>query len=124
MTRIAWTIAGVILLAIGIAGVILPLLPGTVFLLGASACFVRGSDRLHRWMHHHRILGPHLHAITAGHGMPLRAVVIALVTMWAAVAFSILRIETLIVEVVLVVLALIGSGFILREGRRFARRVR
>ena len=124
MTRLAWTVAGTILLVIGIAGVILPLLPGTVFLLGASACYVRGSERLHRWMHEHPMVGPHLRAIAAGEGMPLRAVVISLLMMWGAVAYSIVRLETVYVEMFLVILATIGTFFIVREGRRRAAHVR
>jgi uncharacterized protein len=124
MTRFAWTIAGTILLGIGIAGVILPLLPGTVFLLGASACYVRGSSRLHAWMHEHRMIGPHLRAIAAGQGMPMRAVVISLVMMWGAVVVSLLRMQSVYMQVLFVVLAVIGTYFIVREGRRHSAHLR
>ena len=118
MTRFAWTVAGTILLVIGIAGVILPLMPGTVFLLGASACYLRGSERLHRWMHEHRVIGPHLKAIAAGQGMPMRAVVISLVAMWGAVTVSVMRIANPYAVVSFIGLALVGTYFIVREGRR------
>jgi uncharacterized protein len=46
--------------AVGIAGVILPILPGTPFMVLALWAFSRSSDRFHAWLYHHRIFGPPL----------------------------------------------------------------
>ncbi|CAH1533573.1 conserved inner membrane protein YbaN [Vibrio rotiferianus] len=43
---------------LGIAGIVLPLLPTTPFILLASACFLRGSPIFHRWLHEHKTFGP------------------------------------------------------------------
>ncbi|GEM74395.1 inner membrane protein [Vibrio sagamiensis NBRC 104589] len=43
---------------LGILGIVLPLLPTTPFILLSSACFMRGSPKLHQWLHQHRIFGP------------------------------------------------------------------
>lgn len=114
VARLAWTAAGTLFLGLGIAGVILPVMPGTVFLLAASACYIRGSKRLHTWLHSHPQLGPHLRAVADGRGMPMRARVIALAMMWIGVAFSIHRVDLLLVEAMLVLLAIIGTAFITR----------
>ena len=45
---------------LGIAGIVLPLLPTTPFILLASACFMRGSPAFHRWLHEHKTFGPML----------------------------------------------------------------
>ncbi len=41
----------------GHSGLILPLLPGTVFLLIATWAFSRSSERLHLWLFHHPRFG-------------------------------------------------------------------
>ncbi len=43
---------------LGIAGIALPLLPTTPFILLASACFMRGSPAFHQWLHNHKTFGP------------------------------------------------------------------
>lgn len=60
--RVLFIGAGLALTALGIAGVILPLLPGMPFLILAAACFARSSDRFYNWLLNHRIVGPSLHA--------------------------------------------------------------
>jgi uncharacterized membrane protein YbaN (DUF454 family) len=49
---------GVLCVVIGIAGLFLPLLPGTLFLIIAAACFTRSSPRFERWLLDHPRLGP------------------------------------------------------------------
>ena len=56
--RLALKLIGLILVPIGVAGVILPGLPGTVFLILAAACFMRSSPRLEQWLVSHPWLGP------------------------------------------------------------------
>lgn len=110
--RLVWTAAGTIFLAIGIAGVILPMLPGTVFLFIASACFLRGSDRLHNWLHQHPVFGHQLRIFKGEVAMPMRSKVMAISAMWIAVAISVTTTRILPLQIVLIVLAIIGTAFI------------
>lgn len=76
-------------LALGIAGLFVPLLPATPFLLAASACYARGSTRLHGWLLAHRYLGPPIAAFEQGRGLPRRVKAIALGTLWASMVLAI-----------------------------------
>ncbi|MFG1430922.1 YbaN family protein [Xanthobacter sp. V2C-8] len=50
--------AGVVFLAIGCIGMVVPMMPGTVFLILAAWCFTRSSPRIEAWLLNHRYLGP------------------------------------------------------------------
>ena len=52
--------AGWIFTALGVAGLVLPLMPGTVFLILAAWCFSRSSPRFEAWLLGHPQLGPHV----------------------------------------------------------------
>jgi hypothetical protein len=56
--RVFWLLAGLMSVAIGAVGVVLPLLPTTPFLLIAAFAFARSSARLNNWLREHRSFGP------------------------------------------------------------------
>jgi uncharacterized membrane protein YbaN (DUF454 family) len=60
VSKTLFVLAGFLFLALGIAGIVLPLLPATPFLLAASFCFLRGSERLHRLLMTNRHTGPRI----------------------------------------------------------------
>lgn len=49
----AYSLLGLVLLAVGIIGVWVPILPTTIFLIGAAACFARSSPRLYAYLVRH-----------------------------------------------------------------------
>lgn len=57
-TRWAYLSAGWTCLVLGAAGIFLPVLPTTPFVLLAAWCFSRSSERLHRRLVEHPRLGP------------------------------------------------------------------
>lgn len=61
MTRLLWLLGGTVSLSLGVAGIILPLVPTVPLLLLAAFCFARSSERLHDWLLSHPKLGPPIH---------------------------------------------------------------
>ncbi len=101
-TKALLNIAGTIFVALGILGAFLPLLPATPFLLLASACYIRGSDRLYRWLMGNRYLGPYIRNFQEKRGMPMKAKIVSIVILWASLAFSIYRVEPVILDTTLI----------------------
>jgi uncharacterized membrane protein YbaN (DUF454 family) len=60
LTRRLYFLVGCIFLGLATAGIILPLLPTTPFVLLASSCFVRSSLRAQAWLLRSRWFGPSL----------------------------------------------------------------
>lgn len=58
LTRPFFFVAGLVFVGLGIAGYILPVMPGTIFLILAAACFARSSRRLEAWIENHPKFGP------------------------------------------------------------------
>ncbi|MGB0454845.1 MAG: YbaN family protein [Bacteriovoracaceae bacterium] len=56
--RLIFLICGWISIALGIAGIPLPILPTTPFILLAAFCFSKSSPKLHSWLLKHPRLGP------------------------------------------------------------------
>jgi uncharacterized membrane protein YbaN (DUF454 family) len=56
--RWAWLLVAYASAAVALAGAVVPILPTTPFALLAVYAAARGSDRLHRYLLSHRVLGP------------------------------------------------------------------
>ena len=78
--------------ALGIAGVLLPGLPGTVFLLIAVWAFSRSSERFHLWLYNHPRFGRTVRDWHAHRVIPVKAKVAA-VSMMAATAVGLVWIS-------------------------------
>ena len=75
-------ILGAVSLALGIAGIFLPLLPTTPFLLLSAALWVRSSPRLYAWLLAHPRMGPYIRDFREHRAIPLRAKLLSLTLLW------------------------------------------
>jgi len=79
---------GVVCVGLGIAGVFIPLLPTTPFLLLAAACFIRSSDRLHRWLLTNRWVGGHIRNYMEHRATTPATKVGSITMLWCALALA------------------------------------
>lgn len=75
-------------LALGIIGMVLPLLPTTPFLLLAVYCYARSSERVHRWLLSNRVFGRHLQDYASGRGVSRSLKAGVLVLLWVVIVLS------------------------------------
>jgi len=112
--KILLTIVGSLAVVLAILGIFLPLLPTTPFLLLASACYLRGSKRMHRWLRNNKVFGEYLRNFEDGRGIPLKAKITALVLLWTSLAFSIYQVGMVPLKIMLVMLGIGVSVFLLK----------
>ncbi len=88
--RWAWWLLAWASLVLGLVGLLLPLMPTTVFMLVAAFAASRGSERLHRALLSHRHFGPLVRDWQHHGAVPRHAKRMASWTMLASAVFTVL----------------------------------
>ncbi len=88
--QVAFAALGTLFLLIGIAGVFLPILPTTPFLLLATACYARSSRRFYNWLMNHPAFGPLIIEWRTYRSIPWRIKLVAVATLILTFGSSIL----------------------------------
>jgi uncharacterized membrane protein YbaN (DUF454 family) len=87
--RILLLAAGGVFVAIGVVGIFVPLLPTTIFLLIAAACFGKSSPGAHRWLMNNRWFGRYLNDYTERRGATRATKITSLVLLWLGIGAAI-----------------------------------
>lgn len=105
--RFLWFVAGSISLGLGILGIPLPLLPTTPFLLLATYCYARSSERFYYWLLNHRIFGNHIRNYRDHRGTTYQVKVGAISLLWITISISaIFAVSLWWVRILLLVIAI------------------
>tara|TARA_A100001037_G_scaffold102434_2_gene93173 strand:- start:3192 stop:3566 length:375 start_codon:yes stop_codon:yes gene_type:complete len=107
-------VAGFFFLGLGIAGYILPGLPGTVFLILAASCFLRSNERMYRWVTEHKVFGKLVKGFLETGAMPLKAKFISVSCIWIFSGLSMIAPYNIFwFKIPVFILALTGTWYIL-----------
>jgi uncharacterized membrane protein YbaN (DUF454 family) len=80
-------VLGSVALALGGAGIFLPLLPTTPFLLLAAALYFRSSPQLYEWLLSHKHLGPYIRNFRENKAIPLRVKIVSVSLVWVTLLY-------------------------------------
>lgn len=97
---------GLMSFALGAIGVALPILPTTPFLLLASFCFAKGSERFNTWFVNTKIYKKHLESFVKERAMTLKQKVCLLAFADFMLVFPLIILDNLHVKIFLVALIL------------------
>ncbi|MEP0860245.1 MAG: YbaN family protein [Ignavibacterium sp.] len=86
--RYFYLISGFLLVAIGVIGIFLPVLPTTIFLILASACFVKSSPKANEWLRNHRVLGIYIKNYQDKTGLTIKAKIFNIAFLWIMILLS------------------------------------
>jgi uncharacterized membrane protein YbaN (DUF454 family) len=86
--RYLYFISGVLLVAIGVIGIFLPILPTTIFLILASACFIKSSPQANEWLRNHKILGAYIKNYQDKSGLTIKTKIINITLLWIMISIS------------------------------------
>ena len=70
--KLLWLLLGLLCLALGCVGVILPILPSVPFFLATVFCFAKSSKKLHSWFLGTKLYKKHLESFVQKRAMTLK----------------------------------------------------
>lgn len=112
--RATLLVVGTSSLAAGIAGIFVPILPTTPFLLLSAACYLRSSRRFYHWLTSNRLFGEYVRNYLERRGVTLRLKVCSLTLLWTTIGCSAaFATDTLWIRILLAVIAVAVTAHIL-----------
>ena len=116
-----WTAGGFLFFALGMVGVVLPILPTTPFILVAAFCFARSSDRLNGWFKGTKVYKMVVEGYMTKRSMTLRSKLTILVPVTVLLAVSFAMMSNVPVGRAIVAAVWVGHivyfGFIVKSER-------
>lgn len=105
---------GVLSVALGALGILLPVLPTTPFLLLAAWAFLSSSDRLYNWLMNHRVFGLYIRSYIEFKGVSKAHKIFALASLWVTMTISIYLVDKIAIRILLVIIAIGVSMHLLK----------
>ena len=99
--RLILVSAGTFCLILGVAGIFLPVLPTTPFLLLAAYCYARSSHKLHDRLMSNKHLGPYIHNYMVHKAIKKSIKIRALIFLWLTLLISFIFVDNMYVRIIL-----------------------
>ncbi len=100
-------VLGIIFIAISIIGIVLPILPTTPFLLAASVCFAKGSDKFNNWFKSTKIYKNNLESFEKNKSMTLKTKLYILIPVTILLIAAFLMMNNIYGRIMIIILIII-----------------
>lgn len=94
--RILLISAGTLFMGAAVAGIFIPVLPTTPFVLLAAALYARSSRKFYLWLINNKVFGKHLSNYRSKKGVTLSLKIVVLLFLWITIICSIIFATSLI----------------------------
>lgn len=108
-------LAGCLCVVLGVIGLIMPMMPGALFLFLAAWLFSRSSERFHQWLLEHNHLGPVVKAFESGEGMTRELRRRILLIMWGSMLISMAIVAKLWVIVAIASCGVVATYYLFKQ---------
>lgn len=108
-------LAGCLCVVLGVIGLIMPMMPGALFLFLAAWLFSRSSERFHQWLLEHNHLGPVVKAFESGEGMTRALRRRILLIMWGSMLISMVIVAKLWVIVAIACCGAVATYYLFKQ---------
>jgi uncharacterized membrane protein YbaN (DUF454 family) len=114
-----WVGLGSIFLAVGLIGILVPLLPTTPFLILAAGCYAKGSQRFYDRLLASPYLGSYIRAYKEGSTLTWRWRLASIAFLWVTMTITMLIfVDDLLVRAILIVIAIVVTAHLATVGRK------
>lgn len=119
MRKKIFIIVGIISVLLGTVGIFIPILPTTPFLLLASFCFSRSSEKLNQKLLHNKFIGSYIYDYVENRTMLVSNKIITLSLLYVGILTTIFFTDNnLYLDIVLLIIAIVITIHILLIGRK------
>jgi uncharacterized membrane protein YbaN (DUF454 family) len=110
-----YIIVGTLALAKGIIGIFLPVVPTTPLVLLSAACYLRGSEKLHRWILSNPRFGEIIENYESGKGLKRSIKVKAIGLMWIMILISAFYfVDSVIARIAMILISSLVTIYLIR----------
>lgn len=114
--RVLYYSLGWFFFALGIIGLLLPVVPTTPFMLLALWAFSQSSERFHNWLYYHKFFGPPLQKWKQYRVIPLPAKIVSVSFMSISLVYMTIYVPVpLWLKAIVALLMVYGAWFILTK---------